>query len=304
MDYNHVLRTIQKRVKPFFGKGKVATYIPALANVDSRKFGMAVYINQGELYTIGDAYENFSVQSISKVLMLSLAIDFAKDQIWARVGKEPSGNPFNSLVQLEYEQGKPRNPFINAGAMVVDDVVISRWKNPKENFISFVRKISGNEKIDYDLEVAASEKETGFRNAALANFLKSYGRIKNDVEEILDLYFHQCSLSMSCVDLAKAFSFLSNEGFSPICSEQIISKRQVKRINALMLTCGLYDAVGDFAYWVGLPAKSGVGGGIAAVIPKKLSVVVWSPELNKAGNSYVGTKALEYFTTLTEQSIF
>ncbi|MBZ0198472.1 MAG: glutaminase, partial [Ignavibacteriaceae bacterium] len=170
--------------------------------------------------------------------------------------------------------------------------------------LNFVREISDNPKIIFDSEVAASEKETSYRNTALVNFMKGCGNINNNVDDVLDIYFHQCALSMSCADVARAFLFLANRGIIPSSKKIIIDARQAKRINALMLTCGLYDAIGDFAYWVGLPGKSGVGGGIAAVIPKVMSICVWSPELNITGNSIVGTKALELFTTKTAMSIF
>lgn len=304
MNYQKILDEISHEVKTEFGKGNVADYIPALAKINPNKFGMFISCVDGSEYFIGDAYESFSIQSISKVFTLTLAIELEGDKIWERVGKEPSGNPFNSLVQLEYENGKPSNPFINAGALVITDIIKSHAKNANEYLLNFVREISANSKINYDAEVAASEKETGFRNAALVNFMKGCGNIKNNVDDVLDIYFHQCSLSMSCADVARAFLFLANRGVIPSTKNELINARQTKRINALMLTCGLYDAVGDFAYWVGLPGKSGVGGGIAAVIPKVMSICVWSPELNKAGNSVVGTKALELFTTKTAMSIF
>ena len=305
MDYQQILEEIHTEVKPVITQGKVADYIPKLAAVPLNKFGMAVQTLDGKLFSVGDADEYFSIQSISKAHTLILALQFVgENNLLKRVGREPSGNPFNSLVQLEYENGIPRNPFINAGAMVLVDIILSHSKDAVQTILKFVRDRSNNQNIDFDKEVAASEKSTGFRNAALANFLKSYGNLENDVEDVLDIYFSQCSLSMNCIDLARSFMILANHGLSPWSGKQIISKSQAKRINSLMLTCGTYDAVGDFAYRVGLPGKSGVGGGIVALIPGRLCVAVWAPGLNSSGNSLAGTQALELFTTKTGKSIF
>ncbi len=305
MDFQAILKEIHKEVQPVIPQGQVADYIPKLAAVPLEKFGMAVQTLDGDLFTIGDAEENFSIQSISKAYTLTLALQFiGEDRLWERVGREPSGNPFNSLVQLEYENGIPRNPFINAGALVISDIILSNSKDFGNTLLDFVRQRSNNSSIGFDAEVASSEKETGFRNSALANFLKSYGNLVNDVDSVLEAYFLQCSLSMNCVDLAKSFMMLANHGLSPWSGKQILTSSQAKRINSLMLTCGTYDAVGDFAYRVGLPGKSGIGGGIAAFIPGKLSVCVWSPGLNSHGNSLAGTLALELFTTKTGMSIF
>ncbi len=305
MDIKAILKEIHKEVQPVIPDGMVADYIPKLAAVPKEKFGMAVQTLDGDLFTIGDARENFSIQSISKAYTLTLALQFiGENRLWKRVGREPSGNPFNSLVQLEYENGIPRNPFINAGALVIVDIILSNSKNLKQSLLNFVRQRSDNPEIKFDAEVAASEKETGYRNSALANFLKSYGNLENDVDAVLNAYFLQCSLSMNCVDLAKSFMMLANHGLSPWSGKQILTSSQAKRINSLMLTCGTYDAVGDFAYRVGLPGKSGIGGGITAFIPGKLSVCVWSPGLNSHGNSLAGTLALELFTTKTGMSIF
>ena len=226
------------------------------------------------------------------------------ETIWERIGVEPSGNSFNSIVQLEYENGIPINPFINAGALVMADLLVSKLNDPKKDFLEFVRKISGNKNIEYNLAVAKSEKETGFMNASLVNMLKSRGNIHNKVEDVLDFYFHQCSIEMTCKDLANSFLLFANQGKCAHLQDQIISGSQVKRISALMLSCGFYDESGEFAYKVGLPGKSGVGGGIVAVQPQKYSVAVWSPKLNKKGNSSLGMKALELLTTKTGMSIF
>ena len=305
VDYQGILEQIAQEVKPYFGKGKQANYIPALAEIDPTKFGMAITTVSGEQFMVGNATEAFSIQSISKAFTLTMAMDKCGDKIWERIGREPSGSPFNSLVQLEYENGIPRNPFINAGAIVVTDSIYnSSVAGTLSDLLSFMRKLGQNSQISFDPIVAESEKQFGDRNRALANFLKSYGNLKNEAEKVLDVYFHQCSLVMSCADLSRALLFLANKGESGLLSEPVTTSQQAKRINSLMLTCGLYDAVGDFAYHVGLPGKSGVGGGIVAIIPNVLSVAVWSPELNKYGNSLIGTKALELFTTYSGLSVF
>jgi glutaminase len=304
IDYQQLLEEIQADVLPLIPQGKVADYIPRLAAVPLEKFGMAVRTNDGTLYTVGDAEEPFSIQSISKAFTLTLAFSDRARQLWKRVGREPSGTAFNSLIQLEHENGIPRNPFINAGALIVTDIIAEDYPQPDEKILSFVQHLADNPTIHFDADVAESEKSSGYRNAALANFLKSFDNLRCPVEQVLDLYFLHCSLSMNCVDLVKGFSFLANGGRLPWLDEKIVEPYQAKRINALMMTCGTYDAVGDFAYRVGMPAKSGVGGGIVAVIPGQLTVAVWSPGLNSWGNSLVGTKALELFTTRTGLSVF
>jgi glutaminase len=303
-NYLSILQEIREEVLPLVGRGKVAAYIPALQNIDSRKFGMALVTLNGEAFVIGDADERFSIQSISKVFTLTLAFAKLGEDLWKRVGLEPSGNPFNSLLQLEYEKGIPRNPFINAGAMVITDVLISNFDHPKAAILDFVRQLSGIDDVYYDYDIARSERETGFVNAALANYLKSLSNIENNVETVLDVYCHQCAIKMSCRELAQSFLFLANHGIIPSGNTRILTTSQAKRLNAIMLTCGFYDQAGEFAFRVGMPGKSGVGGGIVAVIPGELAIAVWSPELNEHGNSLAGIKALELFTTKTGRSIF
>ncbi len=305
VDVQAVLEEIRDEVRPLLREGKVADYIPRLAGVPRDKFGLAVVTLDGRVFAAGDAREPFSIQSISKVYALTLALEFVGDDLWKRVGREPSGSAFNSLVQLEYEGGVPRNPFVNAGAHVVADVLLSHAPDPRALALDFVRRRAGGHgAADDDPAVARSEREHGQRNAALANFVASFGNLRNPVERVLDFYFFQCSLAMNCVDLARSFAFLANRGVCPWTDERVLTSSQAKRINALLLTCGTYDAAGDFAYEVGIPAKSGVGGGIVGVIPGHLAVCVWSPGLNAKGNSLAGTAALERFTTKTGLSIF
>ena len=303
MNYQQILEEIYLQSKSLPIIGNIATTIPELANVNPDKFGICLTTIDGKEFSVGDSNEKFSIQSVSKALSVTLAFSHLGEKIWERVGVEPSGNPFNSLVQLEYEKGIPRNPFINAGALVIADMLVSCLENPKEDFLHFIREISGCDTINYNLKVAKSEKDTGFRNAALTNFLKSFGNINNDVDLVLDFYFHQCSIEMTCKELADAFFFFANEGVSK-SGKQILSSSQAKRINALMQTCGFYDESGEFTYKVGLPGKSGIGGGIAAVLPKQFSVATWNPRLNEKGNSELGMYALEQLTTKTGMSIF
>lgn len=304
MDYKPVIDRIYEDVKPLWGKGKVADYIPALANTDPRQFGIAVQTLEGDTFSVGDADVKFSIQSISKVFTFAMVIRHLGDKIWSSVGREPSGNPFNSLVQLEHEHGIPRNPFINAGALVITDRLIDLYDRPKEAILDFVRRLTGNDDIYFDHPIARSEREHADRNMALAYFMKSFGNIHNDVNTLLDVYCSQCSISMSCIDLARAFRFLANEGVNPVDGEQILTPSQAKRLGAVMLTCGFYDESGDFAFRVGMPGKSGVGGGVVAYIPRNLVIATWSPELDPHGNSLIGIETLERFTTDIRNSIF
>ena len=303
MDFQAVLDEIVATLEPELGAGTVASYIPALARVSPRQLGIALRTRAGEEFCAGDAATRFSIQSISKLFSLTLAMRHVGDDLWQRIGREPSGNPFNSLVQLESEQGKPRNPFINAGAIAVADRLVTHCRHARDDVLALLSSLCG-EAIDFDEEVADSEAATGFRNVALANFMKSFGKIDNDVAAVLDLYFHQCSAAMSCVQLARATGYLCRDGAHPLGGAEVVTERQARRLNALMLTCGTYDAAGEFAFRIGMPCKSGVGGGIVAVVPDTLSLCVWSPGLDETGNSLLGMKALELFVARTGLSVF
>ncbi len=304
MNYNETFSSIYNVLSTLDNEGQTAQYIPELAVIDPEKFGVSLFTNEGELFSFQDAEEKFSIQSIVKVLSLVLAYRQLGVQIWDRVGVEPSGTPFNSLVQLEYEKGIPRNPFINAGAIVVADILVGALKDPEVAFLDFLHEIIGDKSVNYSEAIAKSEKEHAFRNLALVNLMKSFGNIKNDVDRVMDFYFKICSICMTTEELVKVFSFLANEGVSPITEKGIVSQRQAKRVNALMQTCGFYDESGEFAFKVGLPGQSGVGGGILAVHPGKYTIAVWSPKLNAKGNSFLGSKFLEAFTTAIGSSIF
>ncbi|WP_298512535.1 glutaminase [uncultured Kordia sp.] len=304
MNFEYLIRDVYQKINNIDDKGELASYIPELSKVNPKNFGVHISTIKQVNFGVGNYNDKFSIQSISKVLALILAYRILGDEIWDRVGVEPSGTAFNSLVQLEADKGIPRNPFLNAGAIVVSDILLSNLKNPKEDFINFVRSISNNTTVEYSNKIAQSEKDVGYRNVALCNFIKSFGQINNEPNDVLDFYYDLCSLEMSCKELSELFLFLANNGLATQKNESILSESQSKRINALMQTCGFYDESGEFAFKVGLPGKSGVGGGIIAIHPDQYAIAVWSPKLNKKGNSYKGMKFLEEFTTRSELSIF
>lgn len=304
MEYQQIIESIYQTIQPYAKEGQQATYIPELAKVDPDQFGMCIHTIYGETAAIEKADTRFSIQSISKVFSLAMCLSIKGDELWTRIGKEPSGTAFNSLLHLELEKGKPRNPFLNAGAIVMADILLSELANPEEDFLRFVRAVAGNDTIDYNREVAASERENGYLNAAIANLLKYHNNIDNDIESVLKFYFLMCSVEMSCRELSLAFLAFANHRRKFDYADIQLTSSQVKRINAIMQTCGFYDEAGEFSYLVGLPGKSGVGGGIVAIHPLLYSVAVWSPRLNAKGNSVMGLKALELFTSETKESIF
>jgi glutaminase len=300
------LEVARRQALPRIGEGEVADYIPELAKVDLNKLGIAVATVKGDLVKTGDAEEPFSIQSISKVFTLTLALGKIGDALWQRVGREPSGTSFDSIVQLEHERGLPRNPFINAGAIVVADVVLAGHQ-PREaigHILQFVRFVADDESIAIDPAVARSETEGGYRNRALANYMRAFGNLMHPVDMVLGVYFHHCAIAMNCCQLARAGLFLANRGRIPGSNASVVSPTRARRTNALMLTCGQYNASGDFAFRVGLPSKSGVGGGILAIVPGFGSIAVWSPGLSREGNSLAGTDVLEKLVAAAGWSIF
>tara|TARA_R110000868_G_scaffold56488_3_gene174769 strand:+ start:11789 stop:12703 length:915 start_codon:yes stop_codon:yes gene_type:complete len=301
--FQEVLQDIYENIISVSDKGSVPSYIPELADINKADFGIHLRTLDGNEYGAGDFNKKFSVQSISKVLTLSFALSIVGEKILERVDVEPSGNSFNQLSLLEFENGIPRNPLINSGAMVIADILISNLKNPKDDFLEYIRDLVDDPSIHYNLKVAQSEKLTGFKNFAAANLLKSFKNLENDVDTVLDFYFHQCSLEMNCAQLTKAFYLFANKGKCYL-NKQRLTNSQAKRINAIMLTCGFYDEAGEFAFKVGLPGKSGVGGGIVALLPNNFVITTWSPGLNEKGNSKLGMYALEQFTTKSRLSIF
>jgi glutaminase len=304
MNYQTILDDIYHELKPQDLGGKVADYIPELAKVDPDNFGIALVDLNGKVYGAGDFEVPFSIQSISKVLTLTMVAHVFKSKLWSRVNVEPSGNPFNSIAQLEFEKGIPRNPFINAGALVITDALTTIHQNPLEEIHGFINEIVGRSCVKIDESVMNSEIQHSERNTALAYFLKAFGNFENDIQEVIKAYCGQCAIEMCCADLARSFSFFANKGYSIFAKREILSPIDTQRINALMLTCGFYDESGEFAFRVGLPGKSGVGGGTVAVMPNKFTVAVWSPRLNEKGNSPKGIKALQMLREKLKYSLF
>ena len=303
-DYKSILDEVANEVLAIDDDGVVAQYIPELASVSPTNFGVHLCTLDGNEFGLGDNEVKFSVQSIIKVLSLTLTFQQCGETLWNRVGVEPSGSAFNSLWQLEYEKGIPRNPLINSGAIVICDMLCSLYPDPWKTFLDFLHSISGDQSISYNPEVAASESKLGFRNAALINMMASCGNIQNPIDRVLDLYYKQCSIEMSCKQLAETFLLYANHGKIIGSNEGIITSSMAKRINAIMQTCGFYDEAGEYTFKVGLPGKSGIGGGIVAVHPGQFAVAVWSPRLNPKGNSVKGMRFLELLTTSTGLSIF
>jgi len=305
-DMREILAEVLAAVEPHRGEGKVADYIPALACVDPHKFGIAFAGADGAVHGVGDYDEPFSVQSISKVFMLALALERVGRELWKKVGREPSGTAFNSIVQLEREGGRPRNPLINAGALATTAQLIGARAGDAaiEDLLAFLRAQAGDPTIAVDEEVARSEAATGSRNRSLAWFMKTYNIIEGEVETVLGAYFRQCAVAMSCRQLARAGLFLAFDGREPATHREVVAWHNARRINSVMMLCGHYDNSGEFAYRIGLPGKSGVGGGILAIAPGQGAVAVWSPGLNGYGTSAVGARALEALIDRTGWSVF
>jgi len=306
MHWQDLLDDVHEELRPHLGEGRVASYIPALADADPKAFAIVAANLHGEVFGTGCIDQPFSAQSITKVFMLAIALEAVNERLWERVGREPSGSAFNSIVQLEQEKGIPRNPFINAGALVITDTVLSACgsRDALNSLLALVRQVSASERVRIDADVAASERAWGHRNAGLAHFMKSFGVLETPVDDVLETYFCQCALEVTPGELARAGLFLANEGVDPSSGEQIVTPARARRIGALMMTCGHYDMSGDFAFRVGLPGKSGVGGGILCIIPGQGSIVAFSPPLNKSGNSLAGTRALEMFAARAGLNVF
>ena len=302
--YQTIIDRIPNQVERFSLQGKVADYIPALGCVAPQKFGMAAADVDGDVYIVGDAEEPFSLQSISKVFAMTLAIQTLGEAFWPHVGRRLSAKGFNSIMPIEEAGGRPLNPFTNGGAIAIADLLLSQNPEYPKDLLALVRELAGNGSIDYDRTVAASEKGSGHRNAAIAHFMKSYGILKNPVDRVLDAYFLQCSLAMNCRDLSRSLLFLANRGRHPKTGTMVLAPRQNSQLNALLMIFGTYDAAGDFVFRIGLPGKSGVGGGITVVVPNRMAIAVWSPPLDEFGTSVAGMKALEIFTEKANLCIF
>jgi glutaminase len=303
VDLQDAAGQVLKAVRSHVGEGKVATYIPALGEVDPKQFGFAVAGVDGKVHGVGDKDVRFSLQSISKVFTLALVLSHDDEAFWRRVHREPSGSAFNSLFQLEFEKGIPRNPLINAGAIVVTDQLLTDTGDALGTLRSLLRAETGNPDLHVDSVTAASESETGHRNRALAHLMADFGNMLNPVDHALDHYFRQCSITITAAELAQAGLLFARHG---LCADgsRLLSQTNARRIVSLMLTCGPYDAAGEFAYRIGLPCKSGVGGGILAIVPDHCAVAAWGPGLDEHGNSVTAALALETFGSITGWSVF
>lgn len=304
---NNLLKSIIDNNLKYTEQGKVASYIPELSKANPSDLGIYVTTLDGKEFFAGEFDKKFSIQSISKVISLMLAIlQNGTRTVFSKVGMEPTGDSFNSIVSLEVKNPqKPFNPMINAGAIATTALITGNSSEEKlEKLLEFTRKITGNPDITYNNEVYLSEKATGNRNRALAYFMKSSGLIEGDVEEILDLYFRQCAIEGTCKDIARIGAMLANDGILPWSGERVISREVSRIVKTIMVTCGMYDASGEFAVHIGIPAKSGVGGGIMASVPRRMGIGVFGPSLDTKGNSIAGIQVLQELSHELDLSIF
>lgn len=296
-EVDDVLREVAEKARPKAAEGRVTDYITTLSHADPNSFGLALVEMDGTEHVVGDVDDEFAIQSISKVFSLALAMgasdasEGVAEELWKRVDVEPSGDPYNSLVQLEREEGVPRNPMINAGALLVDDVLLDHRDDPPGSLIELVSHLAG-ERVGIDESVRDQEVAAAARNRAIASLMDSFGNLTHDVEDVLDAYAHQCAASMTTRQLARAVRFLGNDGVDPGSGEAILHPELARRVTAIMLTCGTYDSAGEFAFDVGIPCKSGIAGAIVGVVKHRFGVCVWSPPLEDSGNSLAGHAAL------------
>jgi glutaminase len=287
--------------------GKVADYIPALGKADPNDLSVAICAPDGTVIDAGDTTHKVTLQSISKIIALALVLmDRGEQEVFKKVGMEPTGDPFNSIAKLEEVQpAKPLNPMINAGALAVTHMIAGASVEERfERLLQFVRKLAGNPTISYSEEVAQSEFETAFLNRSLCYFLKQHGIINEDVEELMDLYTKQCAIEMTCIDLARIGLVFAMDGRDPFTDEQIMPLDVARICKTFMVTCGMYNASGEFAIKIGIPAKSGVSGGILAAVPGRFGIGIFGPALDEKGNSITGMKLLELLSKTYSLSIF
>lgn len=287
--------------------GKVADYIPALAEANQHDLSAAIYYVDGTCVKAGEIKTYFTLQSISKVLTLALALmDHGQEYVFERVGMEPTGDPFNSIAKLEtVNPSKPLNPMINAGALAVTNMIKGKNKEEKfERIITFVRNLTNNHTISISEKVAQSEYDTAWLNRSLCYFLKEHGIIQGDVEELMELYTKQCAIQMHSLDLAKIGAVFALNGKHPETGMQLIPEKIARLCKTFMVTCGMYNASGEFAIKVGIPAKSGVSGGILAVVPNRYGIGIFGPSLDEKGNSISGIRLLELLSAKYSLSIF
>ncbi|BCL35854.1 glutaminase A [Nostoc sp. MS1] len=274
-------------------EGIVANYIPELAKVDPDLFSISIVTVDGQVYQVGDYQQLFTIQSISKVFAYGLALeDHGRDYVLTRVGVEPTGEAFNAII-LDEQSKRPYNPMVNAGAIATTSLIKGAGATERLNrVLEMFHRYIGHD-VFVDISVFTSERSTGHRNRAMAHLMLNFGMIDKNIEEALDLYFQQCAVMVNCHDLAVMAATLANRGVNPITGEQAVNSRYIKDILSVMYTCGMYNFAGEWAYKVGIPAKSGVCGGILAVVPNKMGIAVFSPPLDIRGNSVRGVKVCE-----------
>jgi glutaminase len=304
---NKLLENIIDNNRKYTKGGKVASYIPELGKANADTLGVYISSISGEEFFAGDYEYKFTIQSISKVISLMLALkDSGTELVFSKVGVNPTSDAFNSIIPLEYKSpDKPLNPMINAGAIAT--VSLIKGKDEKETFdrvLEFTRKITNNDQIDINENVFFSERETGHKNRALAYFMKDIGVFNQKVEDILEVYFKQCAMEVTCKDIARIGAMLANDGIMPWNGERVISKEIARTVKTIMVTCGLYDGSGEFAVDIGIPGKSGVGGGIMGAVPGRMGIGVVGPALDSKGNSLAGIKVLEELSKDLDLSIF
>ena len=296
-------RQIEAEAVPLWKDGKVADYIPALAAIDPNQFGLCIATIDGAIHTFGGSKTRFSIQSVSKLFTLELLVELLGESVWQHIGRSPTNSAFNSLGWLEQEKGKPYNPFVNAGALAVTDRIMNSTAMALHSILQHVRQLADDQSIDINDIISSSERATCDRNEAIAHLMKSFGTITGPVVTLLDIYCDQCAIEMNCEQLARAGLLFARAGVDPK-GNQVLTPTSCDRINALMATAGMYDGAGEFAFRVGLPAKSGVGGGILAISPGRMAIAAWGPALDQTGQSIVGLKALEILASHLELSVF
>ncbi len=304
---NTMFSSIIENSRKYTALGNVASYIPELSKANPNDLGIYAIDMDGNEYFAGDYDKKFTLQSISKVITLMLALmDNGVQKVFSYVGAEPTGDSFNSIASLEVKNiHKPYNPMINAGAILISSLIKGNSAKEKiDRILEFTKILTNNENININENTYLSEKMTGDRNRALAYFMKSYNAMEGNVDDILDVYFSHCSMEVTCKDIAKIGIVLANDGILPWNEKRIISKEICRITKTIMVTCGLYDASGEFAMHIGIPAKSGVGGGILAAVPKKMGIGVYGPALDAKGNSVAGIQVLQQLSEKLDLNIF
>lgn len=279
--------------------GTLASYIPELARADPDWFGISIVTLDGRAFEVGDVAQKFTIQSISKVFVYGMALeDYGREKLLKKVGVEPTGDPFNSLIRLDEDSKRPENPMVNAGAIATTGLITGHDPADRLNrMLTMFQNYVGDE-VFVDVSTFISERSTGHRNRAMAHLMLNFGMIDQPIEEALDLYFQQCSVLVTCHDLAVMAATLANQGLNPITGQRAVGAEHVRDILSVMYTCGMYNFAGEWAFRVGIPAKSGVSGGILAVVPNQAGIAVFSPLLDGHGNSVRGLKVFE---ALSEQ---